>query len=316
MKIFWIIVGIIIIIALLLLLVTFICFYLAFYSPKRRPNPDRIDIPEGKIYEPYREQITQWIKEARALPHQDVSIVSEDGLTLRGRYYEYAADAPIELMFHGYRGNAERDLGGGVYRCFSLKRNVLVVDQRASGYSDGHIITFGVKESKDCLLWVKFLIEKFGPDVRIILTGISMGAATVLMAAGNDLPSNIVHVLADCGYSSQKDIIKKVIRQIKLPADLLYPFVKLGGKIFGHFDLEETTPVEAMIKCKVPVIFFHGNTDDFVPCEMSKINYDACNSYKKLVITPGAGHGLCYMKDMYEYYKAIQEFNKEIGFEY
>lgn len=314
MDVLWIIIGLIAGIAALFFMVTFICFYITFYSPKRKNlKEDEYDIPDGEIYVPYRDQMVTWIKETRKMPHKDVSVISFDGLTLRGKYYEYAPGAPIELMLHGYRGNSERDLGGGVHRCFSLKRNVLIVDQRASGRSDGHIITFGVNESKDCLTWINFIIEKFGPDVRIILTGISMGASTVMMAAGNDLPENVIYVLADCGYSSQKDIIKKVMRQIKLPDKILYPFIKAGSKIFGHFNLEETSPVEAMKKCKIPVIFFHGEADDFVPCEMSRINYEACTTHKKLVTMPGLGHGLCYLGDMDGYYKALQEFSEEIN---
>ncbi|MBE7056008.1 MAG: alpha/beta hydrolase [Ruminococcaceae bacterium] len=295
---------------------SFICFLLTFYSPKRKINPEKLDIPDGEIYEPYRPQMEKWILDTRNLPCINCEIKSFDGLTLRGKYFEYEKGAPIELMLHGYRGTSERDLSGGVFRCFHLKRNVLIVDQRGCAYSDGNVITFGVNESKDCLSWINFIIETFGKDVKIILTGISMGASTVIMASGMDLPENVVHILADCGFSSQKDIIKKVIKQIKLPANLLYPFVKAGAKIFGHFNLEEISPVEAIKKCKVPVIFFHGTSDDFVPWEMSKINYEACPTHKKLVLMPDLGHGLCFPGKMDEYYKALNEFMDEIKFRY
>ena len=84
------------------------------------------------------------------------------------------------------------------------------------------------------------------------------------MAAGKELPKNVVGVLADCGFSSPKKIIKKCAGDLKLPANLLYPFIKLGAKLYGHFDLEEYTPLEAMKTCKLPVIFFHGETDEFL----------------------------------------------------
>ena len=118
-------------------------------------------------------------------------------------------------------------------------------------------------------------MEHFGPDVKLILCGISMGASTVLMAAGQPLPEIVIGVLADCGYNSARDIIKKVIRRMHLPADLCYPFVKLGARLFGHFDLEALSPETALRSCTLPVIFFHGEADDFVPCEMSRINYKA-----------------------------------------
>lgn len=211
-------------------------------------------------------------------------------------------------MFHGYRGSAERDLPGGVQRCFQLGRSALIVDQRCSGSSEGHVITFGIREHRDCLSWLDFMLRRFGPDVKIILTGISMGASTVLMAGGCKLPENVIGILADCGYSSAPDIIKKVIRQLGLPAGLCYPFVKLGARLFGHFDLEEFSPLEAVKQCTVPVILFHGESDDFVPCEMSRINYDACATRKMLVTVPGAGHGLSYPVAPETYLDALREF--------
>ena len=296
-------------VGILLLLASFICFYLAFFVPKHMPaDDDDYRIPKGKIYEPYRDEMVAWMKEVRAMSHEDMTITSFDGLKLFGRFYEYAPGAPIELMFHGYRGLADRDLCGGVQRCFKLGHSALIVDQRACGRSEGQIITFGVNEKKDCLSWLEFMQHRFGPDAKIILTGISMGASTVLMAAGEELPDNVVGVLADCGYSSAKEIIKKVIRQVKLPPNLLYPLIKLGAKIYGNFDLEETPPIEAVKKCKIPVIFFHGQTDDFVPCEMSKENYDACASRKKLITVPGAGHGLSLMLDREGYFSSMKEF--------
>ena len=211
-------------------------------------------------------------------------------------------------MFHGYRGNAESDLSGGVQRCFKLGRSSFIVDQRCSRKSGGNVITFGINEHRDCLCWIDFMIEHFGPDVKIILTGISMGASTVLMAAGKPLPKNVIGVLADCGYSSPKDIIKKVIRQMGLPASVGYFFVKLGARIYGHFDLEETSPESALKNCTVPVIFFHGEDDAFVPCDMSRINYEACSSKKKIVTVPGAGHGLSYPVAPEKYLASLREF--------
>ena len=302
-MIFWILGALI----ALILMISYICYRMAFYATAK-PMGDAIDIPEGAVYEPYRELMEQWAREVRAMPREAVSITSFDGLTLHGNYYEYAPGAPIELMFHGYRGNAERDLPGGVQRCFRVGRSALVVDQRCSGKSGGHTITFGVNEHRDCLAWVDFMISHFGPDVKILLTGISMGASTVLMASGKPLPPNVIGILADCGYSSAKDIIKVVIKKMGLPVPLAYPFVKLGARLYGHFNLEETPPQEAVKHCTVPVIFYHGENDDFVPCEMSRINFDACASKKQLVTIPGAGHGLSYAVDPETYLQTLRDF--------
>ncbi len=298
----------------LLLLGAYVCFYLTFWvRRKASPAEDDYSIPPGKIYEPYRETMVTWMKELLEMPHEEVSVTSFDGLRLYGQYFEYSPDAPVEIMFHGYRGSARRDLCGGVQRCFALGHNALIVDQRTSGKSEGNVITFGILESRDCLTWVDFVLSRFGKDVKIILTGISMGASTVMLAAGMDLPRNVVGVLADCGYTSARDIIKKVIRQLHLPANLIYPLVRLGAILYGRFDPEETSPREAMKKCRVPIIFVHGEDDHFVPCEMSRENYDACPGRKILYTVPGAGHGLAYLKDGEGYLRTLREFSAEHG---
>ena len=305
----WIILGVVIVLALMIVLLSYLCFRMAFYSPDRPAVPsDAIDIPEGEAYEEFREDMEKWARDLRAMPHEEMSITSFDGLTLRGKFYEYAPNAPIELMFHGYRGTAERDLSGGVARCFKLGRSALLVDQRGCSDSEGNVISFGINEHRDCLAWLDFAIQRFGKDVKIILTGISMGASTVLMVSDKALPPNVLGILADCGFSSAKDIIKKVIRQMGLPADVGYPFVKLGAKLFGHFDLEAHSAVEAVKHATVPVIFFHGDGDDYVPCAMSRINYEACTAKKKLVIIPRAGHGLSYPVAPDTYLNALREF--------
>lgn len=295
--------------------VSLYCFFRVFYSKKRVELPEgEFKIPEGEIYEQIRPQIEGWIKDIRKMPHENVEIKSYDGLTLRGQLFEYEKGAPIEILFHGYRGNSESDLSGGVHRCRALGRSALLVDHRASGKSDGRVITFGVRERFDCLEWIKFVISRFGEEQKIILTGVSMGAATVMMAAGENLPDNVQHVLADCGYSSAKEIIKKIIGEMHLPPAIVYPFVRLGARIFGRFNLEETSPMEAVKNAKVPVIFIHGDDDAFVPHNMSERLYEECTSKKKLVLIKGAGHGLAFPKAQEEYIEALFEFYTECGF--
>ena len=135
-----------------------------------------------------------------------------------------------------------------------------------------------------------------------------MGAATVLMAAGQPLPPNVIGVLADCGYNSPRDIIRKVIKEMGLPVGPSYFFVKLGARLYGHFDLEADSPQEALKRCTLPVIFYHGEDDHFVPCEMSRLNYQACPTRKMLVTVPGAGHGLSYPADPQRYLSTLREF--------
>ena len=301
--------GILLGLAALILLISYICYRIAFYAPPRKPLPEgTIEIPDGEIYEAHREKMENWVRKMWTMERESFEITSFDGLKLHAKFYEFAPGAPIELMFHGYRGSAERDLSGGIERCFRVGRSALIVDQRTAGESDGHTITMGICERRDCLSWIDFTIEHFGPDVKIILTGISMGASTVLMAGGEQLPPNVLGILADCGYTSAKAIMYEVIRKMGLPPKPSYPFVKLGAKIFGHFDLEETSPLEAVRRCKLPVIFFHGEDDDFVPCYMSVENFEACGGRKRLVTIPGAGHGLAYAVEPGRYVQELYDF--------
>ena len=294
-----------------MLLAAYWCYRMAFYADRSKPQ-EEYPVPQGEIYEPYWEQIRGWTRQIRQMPHEKVETTSFDGLKLRGRFYEFAPDAPIELLFHGYRGTADQDMAGGVLRCFLVGHSALLVDQRASGASEGDKITFGINESRDCHSWIDFVQEKYGKERKLILCGMSMGAATVLMAAGKPLPPAVVGVLADCGYSSPREIICKVIRQLKLPPKLCYPFVRLAARIFAGFDLESDSPLEAMGRCQVPVIFFHGESDDFVPCEMSRRNFEACTAPKKLITVPGAGHGLSYFLEPERYLREVRDFFREV----
>ena len=294
----------------LFILICYLCYRKAFLATKRQKTvKEEYPIPEGEIYEPYRPVMEGWLKAIRKMPQEKMQIISHDGLTLRGTFYEYAPGAPIELMFHGYRGCGERDLSGGVRRCFLLGRSALIVDQRASATSDGHVITFGIRESRDCLQWIEAVIDRFGPDCKIILCGISMGASTVLTAAGNPLPHNVIGVLADCGFSSPRAIMEKVIADMGLPPRLCWPFVRMGAILFGGFDPNESSAMQAMEKVQVPVILFHGEDDAYVPCEMSRQLYEVCQAPKKALVTiPKAGHGLAFAVDPKGYLQALRDF--------
>ncbi len=319
----WIGLGLVGFLLLAIGIAAYICYRRMLYSPPRRmPGEGEYDIPSGDIYEVFREDMIEWTKMIRAYPYKEYAITSFDGLTLRGKFFECRPGAPIELMFHGYKGNAERDLSGGVERCFKLGHSALLIDHRGSGFSDGHTITFGILEVRDCFDWIDFAVREFGEDARLILTGMSMGAATVMMASqgrnrNGVLPPQVKYILADCGYSSAKEIISKVMGEMGLPPTLLYPCAKVGARLFGHFDLDETSPMEAVVRARVPMVFAHGDADDFVPYDMSARLHAACASaHKKLITIPGAGHGLAYPVGREDYVEALAEFKRECGFDF
>lgn len=312
MQWYHILILIILILVILFFFMSFMCYFITFYIGKSKQlKDDEFDIPMGREYKPYKELMIAWQKEVRKLPYKQIEITSFDNLKLYGKYFECGKGNVLEIMFHGYRGSAERDLSGGVKRAFALNHNVLLVDQRAASLSEGHTTTFGVKERYDCMSWINYVVNNFDKDTKIILTGVSMGAATVVLASEMDLPENVIGVLADCSYSSQKEIIKECIKKIKLPPALFYPFIKLGAKLFGKFNIEERAPIDAIKNAKVPIILFHGTTDDLVPYQMSVDLYNANPKNNKLVLIKEAGHCLCYLIEPELYLNSMKEFFNE-----
>lgn len=283
------------------------CYRLVFYS-RNDKEQDIYTIPPGKQYEDVADVMLQNIHKLSKLPFEQIYITSRDGVKLAARYYHLKDDAPVQIQFHGYRGNGIREYSGGNKMARSLGYNSIVVDERAHGKSGGHTITFGIKERFDCLDWVEYACKRFGKDTPIILSGVSMGAATVLMASELDLPKNVAAITADCPYSSPGEIIRKVCADIKLPGGLVYPFVVLGALIFGKFRLWECSAVEAVKHTRIPILLIHGEDDRFVPCAMSMEIYRACASRKKLITFPEAGHGLSYLKDSQRYEEAFKDF--------
>ena len=165
-------------------------YWEAFKADPKRTD-DIMAMPGSELYAPYRETTAQNINRLLAEPFERVSICSHDGLRLRGRYYEGEAGQPLFIFFHGYRSTAERDGSGGFQLCKKHDWNVLQVDQRGHGESEGKTVTFGIRERYDCLDWVRWAVRRFGEDTPIFLVGVSMGASTVLMASGMDLPEQV-----------------------------------------------------------------------------------------------------------------------------
>lgn len=263
--------------------------------------PDKYTPEQGAM-------VRDLMDEMKEIEYEDVWIKSRDGLKLHGKYYHVADGAPLQIQFHGYNGNTVRDFCGGNKIAREEGHNTLVVEHRAHGQSRGRTITFGIKEKFDCLKWINYAIKRFGDDVKIILSGVSMGASTVLMASGLDLPKNVVCIVADCGYSSAEEVIKKVAKDRKYPVKLCTPFLHLGAIVFGHFNLKKGSAVEAVKKSKVPILIIHGTDDSMVPYYMGIEIYGNCRSEKKFLGVEGAGHGMSYIVDREKYTETVRDF--------
>ena len=282
--------------------ITIFVYLQCFHSPADRKEDPYTLIP-GKQYEELAEIILECTRIMDKTPCEHLYMTSSDGLRLHARYYHTQDDAPTVIVFHGYKGNALRDGAGGFALCRRLGFNVLVPDQRAHAKSDGKVITFGAKERFDCLDWIQFVNERNGAK-PVLLSGLSMGAATVLMTADLPLPENVVGIMADCPYASPAGIIRKVCTQRGFPQWLVFPFVRLAAKIIGRFSVMQASAVMAVRSAKIPILLIHGGDDRFVPCEMSQEIAENCGSAVTLEVFPGAGHGLCYMTDP-ERYEAV-----------
>ncbi len=282
-------------------------YYVAFYVP-RGYQEDVYHLPTGAQYQQDKDRMLGLIHELDVIPYERIFIRAYDGTRLSARYYHVADGAPLQIQFHGYRGSGVRDFCGGNKLARELGHNTLLVDQRAHGHSGGRTITFGVKERYDCLSWVDYALERFGPDVEIYLAGVSMGAATVLMAAELPLPKNVIGIIADSPYTAPEAIIRKVCRDVKVPPRLGMPLVRLGARLYGHFSLRAASALEAVAHTDIPILLIHGEADSFVPCDMSRELHDAGAGPCWLLTVPKAGHGLSYIVDSRAYAQAASNF--------
>lgn len=274
-----------------------------------RNNIRLMDLDSDSLSE-FKELFSEGFKYIDNTPCKKVFTKSYDNLSLVGRFYENDSDTTI-LLFHGYRSDGRFDFACVVKYYIELGLNVLVVDQRASGDSEGKIISFGIKESRDVLTWVEYVNKNYASK-NIFLSGVSMGASTVMMASNLELPKNVRGIIADCGFTSAPDIIKKVARKsFKINATPILPLLNIGCKVFGKFSIYETDTIKALSESDIPIFFIHGKSDDFVPCEMSEISYNYARGEKYIYLVEGADHGLSFLRDPDNIQRLISEFIKK-----
>ena len=306
----WILIALAILIVLFYI-ATYIVYRIVFYRD-RKMSDNEYDLPAIKQINEHKDFMYSLIDEMKKLECEDINILAKDGTKLSARYYHVSDDAPIQIQCHGYKGNAYRDFCGGNKLSREKGHNALVIEHRGHGRSGGNTISFGIIENKDVLCWIEYLVDRFGKDTKIILTGVSMGAATVLMTLQHELPKNVVCVIADCPYASVKEIIDKVCKDdLKLPPKLVFPLIYCAGLFWGHFDMLKGDVRKAVKNAKVPVLIIHGKADGLIPYSHSEEIYQNIPSFKKLALFDGAGHGLSYIVDPTKYVNVIDEFSKE-----
>ena len=283
------------------------------YGFARTPEPDWEDqeslnaSPMWKNHPVSIPAAAQWLRDHNAL---DIETTSFDGLTLRGQWVPAPEPKATIILFHGYRTHYIHDFAGifSLYRSMGL--NLLLVRQRAHGESEGRYITFGVRERKDVLRWVEFHNCTHGMD-NVFLGGMSMGASTVLFAAGEELPPNVRGITADCGFSSPAEILSHIIKKdFHLPPKPVLPMMEVWARLLGGFSFYECSTRDTLARSKTPILFIHGKADTFVPCRMSEVGFAACAAEKELPLIEGAGHGRSYLYEPQRLRDALLSFFK------
>ncbi len=284
--------------------------YLISYAlqPDGTHRPDSETLDEVAAEYPH---IAPWLDSLRRTGAlRDTVITGGDGVQLRALY----AAAPVPtgrtaIPVHGYTGNATGMLMIGYIYNSTLGYNILLPDLRYHGASGGEAIQMGWLDRKDVIRWSEVANDLFGGETRQVIHGISMGAATTMMVAGEDLPPYIRCFVEDCGYTDVWSQFRKELKgQFGLPPfPLLHAASTLCKWRFG-WSFREASALRQVEKCGRPMMFIHGAADDYVPTEMVYPLYGACRTEKELWIVPEAAHAVSYRDNAEEYTRRVGSF--------
>lgn len=270
-----------------------------------------------ETYLPKIQKRKEWMLQQ---PHQDVSLTSKDGLKLHATYFpaqnrdceegsEKEQGQKLMICFHGYTGKGMSDYVGLSGYYLPKGYGLLLVDERAHGDSEGEYVGFGCLDRFDALQWIALGEKLAGENCQIWLHGISMGGATVLMTSGLKLPESVKGIVADCAFTSAKEVFSHVLKsQYHMwPDPILAISDRLCKKRTGY-SLGQCNAAEEVKKAQVPILLIHGDADTFVPSRMCQEIYRNCKSKKDMLIVSGASHAESYYKDTEAYERKLTEF--------
>lgn len=264
--------------------------------------------PFGQYYI-HIHQGRQWLQEHNA---QDVYMTNREGMKLHAVWVSAENARGTVIFAHGFHSCGLSDFSLAFDLYHNLNMNILLLTHRTHSPSQGNYITFGVKESRDMYDWIVYHNEHLGA-YPVLCSGLSMGAATVMYLAGMDLPENVRGFVADCGFTSPKEIISHVFRQkTHMPA---WPFMwaaDLFARFFAGFSLNEMHTVQTLANNTRPILMVHGMEDDFVPTQMTRRNFEACAGDKSLLLVEGAGHGVSFLVAREAYLEKINKLMEKV----
>lgn len=272
--------------------------YSSIYENEKK---DRIDL-NRKIQ---KEKTSTWLN---SISKKEINIQSNDKLQLFASEFKLSNESnKWIILVHGY--TSEQSSIYDIARHYSDKGyNVLTPDLRAHGLSEGKYVGMGWLDRNDLLLWIDYLLRNYR-NSEIILHGVSMGAATVMMASGENLPTNVKLIVEDCGYTSVWDIFSF---ELKLRFNLsTFPVLNAASfitNVRAGYSYKEASSIDQIKKSVTPILFIHGNADEFVPVNMAYKLYDNANINKELIIVDGAGHAESRLADEELYYGSIFSF--------
>ncbi len=300
-------IAVIVIALVLILLVLFGLYLIKFALSRSYYEKHQPALTEDDIALSSKEEMDALVTDS-----EEVFITSYDGLRLAGYYQENKT--PSHLYFismHGYHGKTREMAHYAYHMRDKFNFNILVPTQRAHGKSEGKYVTMAFKEKFDLLSWINYIVEK-DRDAQIMLHGVSMGAATVMQVSNLNLPSNVKAIVEDCGYTSCYDEFKYEMKMyFHLPPFPFLTATSLISKLKLGFFFKEADSVKAVSETKLPMLFIHGDLDDFVPFYMLQTLYDAKKGKKDICIIKGAKHAMAESVDPEHYWQAVDTFTKK-----
>lgn len=266
----------------------------------------KVNHPRYKFEEEY-ESGKQWCQDQKMM---DWYITSDDGLILHGSFLKASSPKRYVILCHGYKGSGFGDFANIARYLHENGCNLLFIDERCCGLSEGNYITFGAKEQYDIKNWAWLIAEHDGKKLPIYLFGESMGASSVLMATGQELPKQVKGIIADCGFCTMKAQLKNMAAcwfHIKW-IELLLLRMNILCRVVAKFRMDESDTTKALVQNKRPVLFFHGMKDTYVDPKNTEYNYSICTAEKELVLVPEARHLCCAYEAPKLYRRKIMNF--------
>ncbi len=240
--------------------------------------------------------------------NEAVNITAFDGAELYGQMFLQENSDLWALVLHGYGSYSVEMLDLG-RRFYDEGYNVIVPDMRGNSKSGGEYITFGSLDKYDISSWVDYIVGR-NDEAEIVLHGSSMGAASVLMAVGeNTLPSNVFAAVSDSAYTEVEQVIADIMKnRLYIPKfPLLYSTLWVA-ELHTGMDLTDISPKDAVQGGTLPILFMHSGGDEIIPPYMAQELYDSYTGTKDILITPDANHISGRYSDPDGYYSKLFEF--------